>query len=294
MEADMQTDVYVDILFLINFSMDYLCLYVTARVLHQRMLLPRMLLACALGGAYSVVSLLLPLNAPLELAADGFMCIVICLAAFYSRGTRLGSALATVFLYVGISMMTGGCMTAIFNLLNKLSLPLYLVGEDGVSTYIFAFLAAIAGIISLKSGQIISKKGSVRECKVCLKFCGTDFEFSGFADSGNLVKDPISGRPIIFLDRSELEKKCSLDFLDDFAKGILPNSTLAMGLRIVNLHTASGSSAAVAARPESLTIEYCDSRGVRHTLFPDALIAATDVGRSANGYNAIVPSEIIH
>ncbi len=289
----MQSDVYVDILFLINFSMDYLCLYITAKVLHRRINLWRMITAAALGGIYSILSLLISLQPALGFALDCIICAAICAVTFAERRGNIGSLCITTFLYIGISMMTGGCMTAIFNLLNKLELPLESVGEDGLSTYLFALLAAIAGVISLKSGQMISRKGSIRECKLYVSFCGQDFEFQGFSDSGNLVRDPISGRPIIFLDRSELEKKCSLTFLDDFARGKMPEDFYPSGMRIVSIRTASGTSAAVAARPDKLVIEYNDAKGKQRTLSPDALIAATDIGRSAQGYNAIIPTEII-
>ena len=289
----MQIDVYADVLFLINFSMDYLCLYITARVLHRKMTLWRILSASALGGIYSVLSLFIGLPIKAELLIDCLICALICFISFYSRTSSLGSHFVTIFLYIGISMMTGGCMTAIFNLLNKLDLPLDSVGEDGISTYLFAILAAVAGLISLKSGQIISKKGSVRECKLYVTLFGNEFEFLGFSDSGNLVRDPISGRPVIFLDRSELEKRCSLSFLDDFAEGKMPREYPASGLRLVSYNTASGSSMAVAARPEKLTLEYTDAKGKKQNLSPDALIAVTKIGKSAQGYNAIVPSEII-
>lgn len=289
----MQRDVYADILFLINFSMDYLCLYITAKVLHKRLRLSRTVLAAAIGGIYSILSLFLPVSPSLALLFDGIACAIICIVCFWEHKGNIGSLFITAFLYVGISMMTGGCMTAIFNLLNKLDLPLDFIGDDSISTYLFGILAAIAGIISLKSGQLISKKGSIRECRVLLTFCGQDFEFSGFSDSGNLVRDPLSGRPVIFLDRSVLERKCSLSFLDEFANGKIPRDFAVGGLRLISLRTASGSSSAVAARPEKLTIEYTDAKGKQHTLSPDVLIAATDIGKSAQGYNAIIPSEII-
>lgn len=289
----MQIDVYADILFLINFSMDYLCLYILARVLHRKIILWRVLASSALGGIYSVISLLLDLPPPTELFIDCLVCALICTISFFTRASRLSSHLVTIFLYVGISMMTGGCMTAIFNLLNKLDLPLDTIGDDGISTYLFAILAAIGGIISLKSGQIISKKGAVRECRLSVTVFGRDFEFLGFSDSGNLVRDPISGRPIIFLDREELERACSLSPLDDFREGRMPRDYPASGFRLISYNTASGSSMTVALRPDRLTIEYTDSKGKIRTLTPDALIAPTNIGKSAQGYNAIVPSEII-
>ena len=289
----MTHEVYVDILFLINFSMDYLCLYICAKVLHRKMRFGRMISAAALGGLYSVVSLFLDFSSIFSVLVDSAVCLAMCTIFFYEKGRRASSLLLTTFLYIGISMMTGGCMTAIFNLLNKLDLPLELIESDGISTYLFALLAAIAGVISLKSGQMISRKGSIRECSLYVKFCGHDFEFSGFSDTGNLVRDPISGKAVIFLDRAVIEKKLPLDFLDQFAKGNMSPDAPCKSLRLISLRTAAGQTIAVAAMPECIRIEFTNSKNKQSSITLDALISPTDIGRGAQGYNAVIPTEII-
>ena len=289
----MVQDVYIDLLFLINFSMDYLCIYICSKVLHRKMKLGRMLAAAALGGVYSVVSLFLPISSGISLALDCAACLVMCAIVYLEKGRTIGSLLLSTFLFIGISMMTGGCMTAIFNLLNILNLPLDLVEADGISTYLFAALALIAGIISLKSGQIISRRAPIKECKLHIRFCGKDFDFLGFSDSGNLVRDPITGKPIIFVDRSTIEKQLPLDFLDRFAEGKLDRDAPCKNLRIIALRTAAGSSIAVAAAPESIFVEHQDKNGKTITGELSALISPTEIGKSAQGYTAIVPAEII-
>ena len=118
-------DVYIDLLFLINFSMDYLCLYICAKVLRKKQKLLRMMLAAAIGGVYSVISLFFIFSAPVNLICDALFCLVISAIAFAERRRLVSSTLICGFLFVGISMMTGGAMTAIFNLLNPI-LPISL------------------------------------------------------------------------------------------------------------------------------------------------------------------------
>ncbi len=286
-------DVYVDLLFLINFSMDYLCLYICSKILHRKIILSRMLLASVLGGIYSVISLFLPISSALSLFIDCVVCLLMC-AVVYSEKTRgAGSTLLATFLFIGVSMMTGGCMTAIFNLLNKLDLPLDSIEADSLSTYLFAILAAIAGIISLKSGQIISRRAPIKECRLHISFCGKDFEFLGLSDSGNLVKDPITGRAVIFVERRIIEKQLSISFLDSFKDGILETDSPCKNLRLISLRTASGTSIAVAARPDSIRAEFENKNGRTVSLLLDALISPTDIGSNAEGCTAIIPSEII-
>ena len=293
----MTNDVYVDILFLINFSMDYICLYITVKILHRKTKLWRMLLASAIGGAYSVAALFIASPPIWELIADGIVCIAICFAAFAQKGQRSLRLLLYSFLFFGISMMMGGCMTAIFNALSKLQLPLDSIPADDLSTYLFAILAAIAGIISLKSGQLISHTSAVKKCKLEIEFCNCKFEFDGLCDSGNLVKDPISHLPVIFVDRKKLENSLDLSFIDEYKNGRLLPDSPCKNLRLIIINTAAGRSAAVAAAPQSIIITPdgagSSKRSSSAPVVIDALISPTDISKSLDGYDAIVPSEII-
>ena len=290
----MQQDVYVDLLFLINFSMDYICLYITVKILHQKIKLSRMLIAAALGATYSVLALFLPLPSPWELALDVAVCFIICVIAFAERGRSAPRILLYGFLFVGVSMMTGGCMTAIFNLLSKLDLPISDIPADGATTYIFAILAAIAGIISLKSGQIISRRASTKLCTLEMTFCHQNFELCGLCDSGNLVRDPISHKPVIFVDRKLLENRLDLSFMDDYAKGILRADSPCKNLRLIIINTAAGRSTLVAAAPEHIyLVQNSGKKPTEQRISLDVLIAPTDIAQNSDGYSAIVPAEII-
>ena len=286
-------DIYIDILFLINFSMDYLCLYICSKVLHRKIVLKRMLVASALGGLYSAVSLFFSLSPWLELLIDCVVCFVMCIIVYADKNRGAGSLFLSSFLFIGISMMTGGCMTAIFNLLNKPDLPLDSVEADSISTYLFAILAVISGIISLRSGELISRRASLKECRISVIFCGKNFDFLGFSDSGNLVREPISGKAVIFVERKIIEKQQSLSFLDDFLNGISYPDSPCKNLRIISLKSAVGTSIAVAALPEEIHAEIVNKKGKTVFVELDAMISPCDIGNNAHGYTAIVPSEII-
>ena len=289
----MEQDVFVDILFLINLSMDYLCLYVCAKILHKKIKLWRIIAASALGGIYSVLSLFFYPSPMLSIFIDVAVCAIMCFVAYFEKTRGFTSLLLSTFLFLGVSMMTGGCMTAIFNLLNKIEFPLGALSEDGISTYLFALLALLAGIFSLKSGQAISRHSSIKECKLFLRFCGKDFELLGLADSGNLARDPMSGKAIIFVDREKLEKKISLEFMDDYLNGSYPQNPPCKGLRLITINTASGKAIAVAAYPEDLRAEIVERSGKAHTIALDAIISLSPHNLGDSGYSAVIPAEIL-
>ena len=259
----MVTDVYADLLFLINFSMDYLCLYICARVLHRKMSLVKMIIAASIGGIYSVISLILSLGGICSLTVDVAVCVAMCAIVFAEKNRRVSSTFLCSFLFVGISMMTGGAMTAIFNLLNRLDLPIETVGEDGISPYLFAILAIISGIITLRSGKILSKKSSVSTCTLKVKIKGNEATFKALSDSGNLARDPLGGKPIIVLDRNRFSKISDISFFDELAREKTPSSFPYRNTRIIPIKTASGNSLLVAISPDKLTVEVYDSKKIK-------------------------------
>lgn len=290
----MTQDVYVDLLFLINFSMDYICLYACAKIMRKKLSFWRLITAAAVGGVYSVISVFLPFASPTDLIADALFCLVISAIAFSEKGRRIRSTLICGFLFIGISMMMGGVMTAIFNFLNRLDLPLDAIEGDGVSTYLFAIIAAVAGFITMRSGKIIAKKSDIRECKLFVSVMGRERECFALSDSGNLVKDPISGKSIVLIDRNFLANMIDLKIFDDFTSGTLKNPPDGMPpLRLVPIKTASGRSLLCALPPDKLKAEIVTKKNKTVILELDALIAPADIGKSADGYTAIVPSEIL-
>ena len=286
----MEQEVYIDILFLINFSMDYLCLYICAKIMRRRIILLKMLIAAAIGAAYSVISLFLPLSGFWTIMTDIIVCVIICFIAFYEKGR---SAFLCAFLFVGISMMTGGCMTAIFNLLNKLDLPLDGIDGDSISTYLFALVAAIAGLISLRSGQVISKKSSISECSLEISIGDKKTVISALSDSGNLVKDPISGKSVVLIDRNKLALLIDVAEYDRFISGDSSTSEATHGIRLIPIKTASGKGMLAASRPDKLIATFADSKGKHHRIELDALISPSDIGNSASGCYAVIPAEIL-
>lgn len=289
----MQQEIYVDLLFLINFSMDYLCLYICASVLKRKIKLSRMLIASSLGGIYSIASLFVNISISISVFFDILICLIMCVIVFFEKSRRLSSTLLCSFLYLGISMMMGGCMTAIFNLLNRIDIPLSLVDEDGISTYLFAVLALISCMISLKSSAIISRQAPIKECILKISLSGKEITLLGFADSGNFVKDPISGKSVIIVETNCLKKLIDVSSFDDFLHGRSSRNDLGITLRLIPIKTASGSSILTAFLPDDIKAETTNKRGKKVSVTIDALIAPSDLKSSTSGYDAIIPAEIL-
>ena len=250
----MQT-VYIDIYFLVNFSMDFLCLYLTAKLLSERMPVLRFILAAALGGVYANVSLLIPFGRGVSLLFDVLACAVICAVAFF-RPRSWQRLFLYILVYTAVSAALGGSMTALYYLFNRSGIFDFIKSSDGdgISVWLFAILALISAVITLVGGGGFKRKMSAREASVEITYKENSVILHGMTDSGNLLCEPVSGRPCIVVRRdkmkallppslAELSEKggfSKLDGLDDEIKKrvvLIPSRTvsgnsLLIGIRV--------------------------------------------------------------
>ena len=279
-------DVYVDLFFLINFSMDYICLYITSKILRHNVSAKKYIAASVLGGAYSVLALFISMNSVISVLIDALVCVIMVLICFYSKGDGIWHTFGSSLLYVGISMLLGGIMTAIFNLLNRLELNFDGLTDDGAHTYDFAIIAIVAAALSMKGISVVTKKNRHREYFVTVTLNQKECTLLGFVDTGNLVNDAVSGKSVIFLDRSAAHEFIHPDTEERFYRGEI----LYPGTRLIPISTAGGSSMTLVFTPDRVTVKEKSHRAVNE-FEVDCLIALSEMKNDT--YSAIIPESII-
>ena len=294
--------VYADLLFLVNFSMDFLCLFVSARLLHRRARMWRLLFSSALGGVYSVAVLFISLSGIYSVMLDLLACAVICLFAFgVSNGGAFGYFASTA-VFFGVSVGTGGLMTAMYSLLNRMDLPLDSVREngDGISVWLFGLLAVISGVAASIGGDFFKTVSSDTILSIKIDYKGESVTLNGMTDTGNLLTDPISARPVIVVDTSCISKLVGKRCAVAAARGDISSSALENGehlIRIIPISTAAGSSVLCAFAPDKITLVLKSKNGKERVIYPDALFAPAylnfDTKKKTAGCAALVPSSLI-
>ncbi len=294
--------VYADILFFINAGMDYLCFCLTARLLHRPLSLPRAALGAAVGGLYAVLALLITAGRITSLCVDVGVCLLMCVLVFGGKYIRVRGVLTCAGVYFLTSMILGGIMTALYSLGNRAGLAELLPsGEDGLSAWLFALLALSGGAVTIWGGRIFHREGSVRTCRVTVELDGRTVTLDGMVDSGNLLRDPVGGRPVIVVDREAVAPFLPPDVHSVIDDGhAFPNMTAELaarhGIRFIPTATATGESMLVALSPDRLTLTADTPRG-ESTVPSDALIAVTSLpptkGAAGTRYGALIPSELI-
>ena len=276
----MGTEVYADLLFLVNFSMDYLCAYLCASLLRRRAAPWRLLIASAFGGLYAVAALFFSLSQWIALLTDAAVCMVMCFLLFYERGVPLRFPVAACPLFVGVSMAMGGMMTALFHLLNRLELPLDALRreQDGLSAWVFALLAGISTFAGMHGSNLLRRSAVRRYARLSVTLGGRTVELQALLDSGNLCRDPISGRAVIFIDPLSAQTLLGRGEED---------ADIARRFRLIPMETVAGKRLQRAYMPDRVCLT--DSGG-SHTV--DVLIAPAETLRGAGVYQAIVSAEL--
>ena len=298
------TEVYVDLLFLINAGMDCLCLCLAARILHIRLSVGRLLLGSALGGAYAVLALFINTDAlPVStLIFDVGFCLVMCAVVFAKKGLSIWRFLTQCGLFLVTSMLLGGVMTALFELLNRAGVDEWLGssqgGEDGFSSFLFAALVGVGGLVTLWGSRRIRRSGSIRACRVTVELDGRAVTLDGMVDSGNLLRDPIGGTCVIPVDNERARAILSpalCDALDRSVEGVPDLAALpeARRIRLIPTHTASGHGLLWAILPDHVTLAPAEgeAREVAALIAPTSLARASDA--DAVPIEALVPAELL-
>ncbi len=286
--------VYVDLFFLVNFSMDFLCFFLTAKILGIPFRLWRGLVGGALGGLFADLSLFLPVGQILSLGLNALVCALMCVAVFWERG-RGRSLPLYILVFVAISMALGGVMTALFNLFNHM--PLFEGIEDGegdgISVWIFFALALISGGITLLGGRFFAGRANQKSATVELCYGGKSVKLYAMTDNGNLLRDPINGKPCIIADLRSVEGLLPRELVQAARQG----ATSAMetvseetrkSIRLIPTHTATGRGMLLGVRMEKITVS--TEKG-SHSV--DAYVALAELGERAQGKEALLPSTLL-
>lgn len=254
----MEQVVYGDILWLIDFSMDLLALGAAARMTGRPTRPWRLCGAAAFGGLYAVLILFLSLRGLWRVAMDLGAAVLMVLMAFgVSSFPRF---LLTVGSFGMMSLLLGGGMTALCSWVSGIFGP----GQGGGSAGGFFFIVLCGSGISLLWGRL-RRRALPAVLPLTLRLGERELSLDALRDSGNLVRDPVSGRGVIFLEARALRRLCGTELARVLIErrvekmASLPAED-ARRLCLIPADTVQGRTLLIALRADSVSIggEACD------------------------------------
>ena len=267
----MATVLYADVLFLLNFSMDFLSLAASASLLSQRKRPARISIAAALGALYAVTFTVADIGGPLSLISAIASACAMCIISFGYSGIR--DLIYETSLMAGCGALMGGIMTAFLSSGVYIPAPTIIVSSVVLSFFI------------IRSARI--KKGCI-SVEVEITYKGKVSSFSALCDSGNLMRDPFGAAPVMLVSRDVLcgiLRPSEISSLMTF-DGNFPNGMI---IRPVPDNSNGEKRICAAFRADRVTV-----KNGKKELDADCFIAISPHPRGYfGGHDATVPSAII-
>jgi stage II sporulation protein GA (sporulation sigma-E factor processing peptidase) len=193
------TAVYVDILFLINFLMDYVILWTAARLAQIRISFWRLAAGAGIGALYSV-AVLFPHLEQLSGFEVKFLVSLVMVLAAYTPLTWKKFGQAILYFYL-VAFTLGGAVLGFVYFLNSnlfsgtlSAFPLH---------YLWLGVALVMAGVLGKYGVNYLKKSFLQDLlkvPVEITINGQQIRLNGLVDTGNQLLDPLTGAPVVIVE----------------------------------------------------------------------------------------------
>ena len=219
----MEVVLYADVLFLIDFSMDFLTLYTAGKLLHLPIVPWRLAAGAALGGLFGVAGVILALSGIWQgMGAAAVSAIMSAVAFGYSSLAAFGSSTLAVW---GCGALLAGFMTLFPGLFSGKS-PDGGIG-DLVCGAVFTLLFA---------GRTVRRRMHRGYAAVTIPYGENVYTGRALMDTGNLLTDPISGLPVILLREKEARLLAGDEVDGKFRGKVQSDGAVRGGVRAVPVH----------------------------------------------------------
>ena len=185
----MYYELYVDVLFLVNFMMDYILLLIVRKMMKCTATHRRICIGAAVGSLLTCLVVILPIPYAIIKLILFHVLVNTCMIRVGLKIKTIRSFLkAIIMLYIG-SFLLGGIM--------EVFRPYIRVGS------LFLLIAIVGYYLVMAIWRFLSYMQRWNQCHytVELYLGNKKYQIKGMIDTGNGLRDPISGTPVNILDR---------------------------------------------------------------------------------------------
>ena len=208
--------IYVDVVLIENIAMNYITLFATAIISKSEVKILKILLSSIIGGIYAILAYIANLSTLFNLFLKIFLSISMVYISYKPK--KIKSLVKQLILFYLVSFTFGG---AAFMLLYFLK-PQDIISKNGmlIGTYPIkvALLGGIVGFTIIVIGfKTIKGKLSTKNiyCEIEIVFRDKNQVVKTMIDSGNQLKEPITGFPVIIVEEDKLRNILSTEILQN-------------------------------------------------------------------------------
>lgn len=207
----MYLEVYPDIVFILNFIIDFILLLLLKKVNKKSGSMKRLMLAAAIGALFAAVLSVFPwCSIILRLLLFHLIGSVLMILTAFGKMKKMELMKQVAALYL-ITYFAGGLINSIYYYTN-FRLFLFKVGEgltfsniSGKFVIVIVLILAPVSLLLLKLFRQF-KKNAPETYEVELFYEGRSIKVRGLMDTGNCLYDPVYHKPVMVAEASVIEK----------------------------------------------------------------------------------------
>ena len=215
--------IYLDIVFLENVFINYTILIATTMLLKQKFKFGKALISRTLGYISSIILFLIKSSLLIEISLKILISVIMILIVYGKK-----KFLRNILFFYLTSLVFGGVATIIIfsikpeslNISEKFSNGTILIKNIIKASIISTVVIFIVSKL-IKNNEL--KKRNIYDLEIFYK--GKMLKIKAFLDSGNLLKEPITGKSVIIVEKDSLKGIVERDVIDNL-KNILSGKWL--------------------------------------------------------------------
>ena len=276
---------YADVYFLINFTVDLLALYFATRLTRVKSSVFRIVGLAFVGGAFALAEVLLGGGLAFMLLLGGALMLII--ATFIARKVHISRRLRCALTFFVLEALIGGVVGYGYGLFDRYLYHGISDGESDVPNrrlLILALMILFTVLVLKLVLSLFSQLRSQKNIRTEIELMGKVITVDALVDSGNLLKEPSTLRPVMLL-KEEKMKSIAPDMpltVGDFLKA---DPRYSKRLCIIPARGTGGGRILVGVRPDKVSVfDGAEKFSV------DAVVAVDTEGGTYGGFFALMPA----
>ena len=217
--------IYVDVVLIENLIMNYIILLATAIILKEKIKYIRLFFSSLLGAIYSIIAYMNILEMYSSMALKFVLSIVIVYLSY--NPSNMKKMLKQLMIFYLTSFAFGGAAFALIYIVKPQDILMkngMFLGTYPLKTIMLA--TVITFVIIITAFKIVKSKITKKDmfCDISAKINGETVKVKAMIDTGNLLRDPLTQKPVLVIERNSLYEalpKQILNNLDNILGGDL-------------------------------------------------------------------------
>lgn len=208
--------IYIDLIFLENLFMNSIIIFATSIILKKETKILRILIGSIIGAGYACIYYISNLEIYSSIILKIILSVVIVFVSFNSKNIK--NLLKEILIFYLTSFTFGGVAFALLYFISPGDILLKNGTLVGIYPLKIILIGGILGfIIVILSFKNIKNRFTKKDmfCKITINFEGKEKEIKAIIDTGNFLKEPLTKKPVVIVERDILKTIIPADILDN-------------------------------------------------------------------------------